>query len=74
MSHVVALTGVERFNLSGQTSPSLTAAGVARIGQLPRLQRILVQGITDPSGFLTYLLDKPRLSTPAPRDRLECDG
>ena len=62
MSHVVALPGVERFNLSGQqTSPSLTAAGMARIGQLPRLQRILVQGMTDPSGFLPYLFDKPRL-------------
>ena len=47
MSHVVALPGVERFNLSGQqTSPSLTAAGMARIGQLPRLQRIVVQGTT----------------------------
>jgi hypothetical protein len=52
MSHVVALPGVERFNLAGQTSPSLTAAGMARIGQLPRLQRILAQGMTDSSGFL----------------------
>ena len=61
MSHVGALSGVERFNLQGKTSPSLTAAGMARIGQLPRLQQFWVQGMTDSSGFLPYLFDKPRL-------------
>jgi Leucine-rich repeat (LRR) protein len=61
MSHVGALPGVETFNLQGKTSPSLTAAGMARIGQLPRLQKIGVKGMTDSSGFLPYLFDKPRL-------------
>jgi hypothetical protein len=64
MSHVIALPDVERFHLSGQqSSPSLTAAGMARIGQLPRLQRILVQGKTDPSAFVPYLMDKPQLQS-----------
>jgi len=61
MAHVGALRGLKGFNLQGEFPPALTSAGMAQIGKLSHLERIVVQGMSNSHGFLPYLWDKPWL-------------